>query len=107
MHLRRKVRSYIDLLFRPGIECDALPVSLSVVSVWGGRRNDPDAHFSYVSSDLSMNGGAFDAGNYAWSIPSAPSDDGRYFEQTDQMKMPRLYEAHLGCVVLQSAQTST
>ena len=34
-------------------------------------------------------------------------DEERDAEWTNQMKMPRLYEAHLGFLVLQSAQTST
>ena len=72
-----------------------------------GRRNDLDAHFSYVCSDLSMNRGAFDAENDESTTLAPPSDDRRDCGQTDQIKMPRLYDAHLGCFVLQSAQTST
>ena len=73
-----------------------------------GRAGNPDAHFGYVCSDLSVDRGAFDAGNDEWSVPPAPpSDDGRGSGWTDQMKIPRLCEAHLGCFVLQSAQTST
>lgn len=40
--------------------------------------NDLDAHFGYVCSDLSMDGGAFDAGICEWAISSAlPKDDGK------------------------------
>jgi len=40
-----------------------------------GKGSDRDAHFGYVCSDLSMNRGAFDAGNYALTILSAPPSD--------------------------------
>ena len=72
------------------------------------ETDDRDAHFGYVRSDLSMNRGAFDAGiTKEQTVLAAWSDDGSDTERTDQMKIPRLCEAHRGFLVLQSAQTST
>lgn len=96
------------MIFCPRVERDALPaIFLSSVYINNGM-NDPGAHFGYVCSDLSMNRGAFDAGDYERSMLLAPPDDGeRDSEGTHQMKIPRLCEAHRGLLVLQSAQTST
>jgi hypothetical protein len=75
---------------------------------WDYKGVNTDAHFSYVCSHLAMNRGAFNAENHQGPNLSAPlSGDERDSERADQMKIPRLYEAHLGFLVLQSAQTST
>jgi len=64
--------AYIDLIFRPGVKSNALPTIVFDHECQNGRRRDRDAHFGYVCSDLSMNRGTFDAGNYTLSISSTP-----------------------------------
>ena len=61
-------RSYIDLIFCPRVERKTLPVIFLSSAYINNVRDDPDAHFGYVCSDLSMNRGAFDAGDYEWSM---------------------------------------